>query len=257
MSTEQQGRAAYAPPSAISSVIDRARNGTQPATIDADWLLRIGVQESLGPRTVAALKTLGLIDGDGAPTDMLRGFGTVATDLYPETLQEWLKSVYSDVFQIVPDPSTATLEQVSDAFRGYSPSGQRTRMVTLFIGLCDLAGLLPEDSALRASVRSGRRDGAKAKAARLRKPTGAAAAGSGSSGADNIRDRGERRISKGDMLEALSAQQSGLDPVITGLVRRLPPADSEWPQAKREAWLKAASAMFDVLYTLPDDEQAS
>ncbi len=39
------------------------------------------------------------------------------------------------------------------------------------------------------------------------------------------------------------------DPLIVGLVERLPAAGSAWTDAERIAWLRLASSIFDVTYT--------
>lgn len=251
----QEGRAAYAPPSAVTSVIDRARNGTLPSTIDTDSLQRIGVPESLGPRTLSSLKMLGLVSEDGAAGPALAEFAEANSADYTGIVERWLRSTYSDVFEVLPALSGCTYENVEDAFRGYTPAGQRARMVTLFIGLCDFAGLLPDDSPLRSSFRSTRREPSKSKHSPQTRKAAAAIASSPRKERAS-RDRPDQRISKGEMLDALKDREVRLDPMILGLVQRLPPVDSAWPEVKREAWLNAARASFDVLYTLPDDDQA-
>lgn len=42
-----------------------------------------------------------------------------------------------------------------------------------------------------------------------------------------------------------------LDPLIAGLVKRLPKSDSEWPMAEREHWLETARHIFAIVYTEP------
>ena len=41
---------------------------------------------------------------------------------------------------------------------------------------------------------------------------------------------------------------------ISGLVRKLPAEGTEWPTADRHTWLQAANAIFDLLYTRPENE---
>jgi hypothetical protein len=43
------------------------------------------------------------------------------------------------------------------------------------------------------------------------------------------------------------------DPAIQGLIRRLPPPDSDWPLDKQARWLLAVSHAFDVIYPRDDD----
>jgi hypothetical protein len=37
-------------------------------------------------------------------------------------------------------------------------------------------------------------------------------------------------------------------PFIAGLLKTLPPADSDWPMDARRKWLQAASTIFEVIY---------
>ncbi len=48
---------------------------------------------------------------------------------------------------------------------------------------------------------------------------------------------------------ALHGRVRASDPLIVGLVERLPAAGSAWGDAERIAWLKLASSIFDVAYT--------
>lgn len=45
-----------------------------------------------------------------------------------------------------------------------------------------------------------------------------------------------------------------LHPFIKGLLRKLPPPDSEWPNDKRAKWLQAAVNIFDLMYTESEDD---
>jgi hypothetical protein len=41
------------------------------------------------------------------------------------------------------------------------------------------------------------------------------------------------------------------DQLITGLIRRLPPAGQVWPEVEREAWMGAIRQVFKILYREP------
>jgi hypothetical protein len=45
----------------------------------------------------------------------------------------------------------------------------------------------------------------------------------------------------------------GDDPAIQGLIKRLPPPDSDWPLEKQAKWLLAISHAFEVIYPRDDD----
>ena len=45
----------------------------------------------------------------------------------------------------------------------------------------------------------------------------------------------------------------GDDPAIQGLIKRLPPPDSDWPLEKQAKWLLAISHAFEIIYPREDD----
>jgi hypothetical protein len=47
------------------------------------------------------------------------------------------------------------------------------------------------------------------------------------------------------------------DPLIAGLLNRLPPVDSAWPMAERRKWLQTAAMNFEMLYRDPDEGGAA
>lgn len=58
-----------------------------------------------------------------------------------------------------------------------------------------------------------------------------------------------RNTQPGDENE--SGRRRRLDPLIRGLLDRLPPPGSTWPEAKRKDWLATLEANLDLVY--PDD----
>jgi hypothetical protein len=158
--------APYAPLGNVLTVIRRLRERGIPVPVTKDTLTVLGIPEGNAPRTLQALKLLGLVAEDGglsAPAERLR---RASTDEYPETLAEVIREAYAPVFAVV-DPATDTEVRVSDAFRQFDPATQRGRMVTLFLGLCAEAGIAPVQRTPRASREaSGRRSPARSNPAR-------------------------------------------------------------------------------------------
>lgn len=136
------GVAPYAPVKAVLSVIERHRQVGVPM-ITVDTLQRMGVTESLSPRTAQALRLLGLTNDDGSPSDDFEALRKAPTDQVGPLLAALIRDVYAPVFEVV-DPTTSTVQQIEDAFRGFKPPGQRGRMVTLFTGLMAYAGMVDE-----------------------------------------------------------------------------------------------------------------
>ena len=134
--------APYATAGAILDLVNRHRDRGLPAVVDADVLGRLGIAQSLIPRTIQTLHTLDLIDPNtGAPTANFEALRLAPEDEFKDRLAAWLKAAYADIFSFV-DPSKDGEARIRDAFRTYQPVGQQERMVLLFQGLCVAAGLM-------------------------------------------------------------------------------------------------------------------
>ncbi len=139
MAVNLEGGAPYAPSTAIIEFINRNRNGGVPAPVTLQTLERLGISGSLRPRTMQSLKQLDFVDDSGELAREFANLRKLSTPEYLPALAELLRGAYADVFAIV-DPSDATYENVQDAFRGFTPAGQITRMVSLFLSLLDHTG---------------------------------------------------------------------------------------------------------------------
>lgn len=145
MALVHNGRAPYAPTSVIRDFITRHRNVGIPK-VDLETLGRVGVSESLRPRTLASLKLLDFYNEEGAITEDFAAIQRVSTEEFPERLADLLGHAYKPIFEVVGDVSKTDMRMIDDAFRGFEPSGQRDRMVQLFIGLMVYVGILPEEA---------------------------------------------------------------------------------------------------------------
>jgi hypothetical protein len=145
--------APYAPTKAILEVVTRYRAKGLPQPINEDVLSRVGISESLVPRTLQSLQTLDLIDEKGAVTTTLESLKLAPEAEFKERIVQWLNAAYADVLKFI-DPHTADDMALKDAFRIYNPPGQRDRMVTLFVGLYAAAGVGLEKTKTRSRTRS-------------------------------------------------------------------------------------------------------
>jgi Family of unknown function (DUF5343) len=217
------GTAPYGPPAAVLAVIKGFRDRGLATPFTPDVLLRAGVADSIAPRTLKSLEGLELIDKDGMPTQQMEGLRRATTEDYPARLEEVVRSVYAEVFQFA-DPAKDDATRIADAFRAYEPAGQRTRMVTLFMGLCEAAGI----------VKSGRP--ANASPPRSRDVSAPLAA---------------KRAAKFPRTDRTTAPQhtGGLPAALTGLLSSLPPNGTGWTQAQRDRFMTAFGSVLD--YTVP------
>lgn len=147
------GTAPYAPTKTVITVLERHRQVGLP-TITVDTLQRMGITGSLAPRTVQALKLLDLLDEHGKSTEQFEVLRKAPSDAVGTELALLLRKVYGPVFEVV-DPTTATVPQIEDAFRHFTPSGQRSRMVTLFTGLMAYAGMIKVPPKQKPGPRAG------------------------------------------------------------------------------------------------------
>ena len=222
-------RAPYAPSATILDLINRFRDKGLSTPFNADVLGRASVSDSLIPRTLASLEGLELIDQQGNPTEQFEVLRRAPNAEFQARLAEIVKGVYAEVFQYA-SPATDTIHDIADAFRSYNPAGQRRRMVTLFVGLCDAAGLIP--------------DGAPAKPGS--KPVRTAANASARGAATIMKGRSAARsAARGG---AVGGTQNGTIPsAISGLLGSLPTGGAGWTQGQRDRFLKTFEAVLDFV----------
>lgn len=221
--------APYAPAATIIDIVKRYRDRGLPMPLSGEALGRIGVPDSLVSRVLYALTTLDLIDADGAPTPTLEGLRLAAEAEFKPRQEEWLRSAYADIFSIV-DPTQDDETRIRDAFRNYQPVGQQSRMVTLFVGLCANAGMMPE------------------KAGSVRPSGGARSTGSARSPSVG---RAPRVVlppprSAGKAATKNPAKGPGeLPPAVAGLLESLPDAAEGWTKDERTRFMTTFEAVLD------------
>lgn len=146
MAIEPDGPAPYAPPATTITAIEHHRERGLPTPITTAVLGRAVGSDTLAPRVLKTLRLLDLVTDDGQPTATFSDLAKTSTPEYKPRFAQMLRSAYADVFQYV-DPAQDSTEKIRDQFRHYVPRGQQERMVMLFIGLCEYAGIAPAKSA--------------------------------------------------------------------------------------------------------------
>jgi hypothetical protein len=96
------------------------------------------------PRTQRALEYIGMIDDLGDPTPIFARYIQASDEDAKAVLASAIQDSYSTILRAV-DPATDDRTKVTNAFRMMKPSGQWGRMVTLFLGLCQAAGIPVKD----------------------------------------------------------------------------------------------------------------
>lgn len=228
------GPAPYAPPATVLQLVTSYRNRGLQTPFTSEVLERAGVASSVVPRTMQAIRLLDLVDEQGNPTPAFEALRRAGENEYRDRLAELVRTAYAEIFQYV-DPATDDSARVRDAFRNYEPIGQLGRMVTLFVGLCEAAGIIPEGTRRPAAPAATRRSGAGGPT-RRREQTGASASSS----------RGFRNSPSG-------YDQASIPPDayahLYGVLSGLPSPTLGWTQAQRDKFVEAFGNLLD--FTIP------
>lgn len=227
--------APYAPAENVLRVITRYRDRGLPEPINTQTLESIGIPSGNTSRTLQSLRFLKLIADDGSRTADFERLKRASSDEYTDVLGEIVRSAYSRVFDIV-DPARDDIQMVHDAFRHYDPSAQRTRMVSLFLGLCREANLAPPESG------------------RSRKPV-------------ERKQSTPRRppIRAQDTESSTSSPETYRHPepvvgitedfhLVNALIRQLP-SEKKWTREKRDKWMQALTATVDLLVEVEEAQK--
>lgn len=234
--------APYAPASAIMDLVSRHRAKGLQAPVDADVLARCGISDSLIPRTLQALKVLDLINPEGHPTEVLEGIRLAPESEYQARLTDWLTAAYADALAYV-DPSTADEITIRDAFRKYVPTGQQSRMVTLFMGLFTAAGVMPERQ--RATTPRKALSNGSALKPRPARATPAPAS------------QARIQAATGSMRRQQVDGGTALPPALSGLLASLPPSGAGWTKELRDKFMAAFPVILDFCYPIRAEEDAA
>jgi hypothetical protein len=148
---ERRRVAPYAPVRNVLEVLQNLRDRGLQVPVTIDRLQNLGVPEGNAPRTLQALKFLGIVADDGQLEASAELLHRATTEEYPHLLEEIVRKAYAPVWEVT-DPATATEVKIADAFRQYDPAAQRPRMVTLFLGLCVEAGIVQRAQRQAASA---------------------------------------------------------------------------------------------------------
>jgi Family of unknown function (DUF5343) len=218
----------YAPLQPVLDVIRRFRERGLPEVVSRAVLHQLGAAEGNSDRIQKALQFLDLIDADGKRTATFSRLGKASETEYQEVLAEIVRAAYSQILTIV-DPNDGDIP-INDAFRHYEPTGQRGRMVALFLGLCREAGMVsggPVERRPRAKrVTTGNPPSRTRRTEVLTNST------------NNNQDDG----GAGE-----APPPSGADyRLLSALIQQLP-RDGTWTQARRDRWLQAFTANIDLL----------
>lgn len=232
MAVRTGGQAPYAPPTTVLDLIRAYRNRGIPTPFTKEVLVRAGVPDSLVVRTMQALRLLDLVDESGNPTQEFEGLRRAGESEFPSRLEGLVRTAYADIFQYV-DPATDSEERVRDQFRHCEPLGQLNRMVKLFLGLCEAAGITAANPARKRPTPS---------------PDRAA------------RNPSPKKPARRQDDEAAGAPKNpptiggDIPAAIAGLLATLPKNGSGWPKTRRDAFIATFTAVLDFVVPVREQE---
>jgi hypothetical protein len=232
---KHDGPAPYGPPQTIIEVIESYRDRGLAIPFTTDVLARAGVSDGLVNRTLQTLRLLDLVDDAGFPTPQFELLKRArGEEEYKERLQAWLQDVYREVLQYA-DPLTDPPSRVAEAFRGFTPDGQRTRMVTLMLGLYRYAGLIADLPTRAEPARPRPRKATASRKAPPATPTPIATR------SEAPRDQTSPAVAP----RGIGEVAYDLPPGLIGLLQQIPRGGDGWTVNRRDEFVRAFQAVLD------------
>jgi hypothetical protein len=246
----------------VKKVIERIRARGLPSPMNSGVLGDLGIAEGNAYQVMQTLKFLKLVDGEGNLTDAYQQLHEASTDEYKPVLAGILRQAYNSIFEIV-DPAKDDTNRINDAFRRFEPKGQRNRMTWLFLGLCRMADLAPEDTTAtkRAQTVQKRAHTVQGKQQSKRQQTGETSQNGAANGTGEPADSGnnEKQMPPPPAnffwaQPAASEKPPLLDASLLATLLTKLPKSAKWTKAERDRWLEVFTANLDFTVDLVDEK---
>lgn len=239
--------APYAPSTNLLAILDFTRRGKLPEQVTTSLLLQeVGIPEGSTPRGLIALKFLGLTDEANRPTSSWMQLRNAKDDEeYRSILYDLVMKAYAPVFERLTNPMPVS--SPTEAFEGYEPAAQRSRMVTAFVSLCGEAGIdldldhLRGASSRQVSMLDHMREGSPDRPRPVRTESG------------RFVNRNPSVHGSGTSTIVMSPNTQAVDYTLLDSFLKQLPLDGKWTSRQRNKWMQAVTASIDLLIDVTDE----
>jgi hypothetical protein len=141
-------------PNSLRKFLEQIPKRPKPAKVNADTLKGWGLKDSNDYSIIRVLKALGLVGGNGEPTDVWTDFMTPGKG--PTTLGQAVRRVWAPLFQLSHQPNKEGDEKLRNYFNIHSGGSGATiaLQIQTFKAACDYADLSAPDSRPADSTKS-------------------------------------------------------------------------------------------------------
>lgn len=126
-------------PNSLRKFLRGVPNRGVPSKVDTNHLKSIGLKEQNDSSIIRVLKFVGLLNGDGSPSDAYRGFRDKGKG--PVLLAKEIRQAYKELFETYPEAYSETDENLRNFFTGKTSLGKAaiSFIVGTFKVLCEFA----------------------------------------------------------------------------------------------------------------------
>lgn len=136
---EKRKRPPYASVNDLEGFFQRMSNMQEPAKVDSEWVASYNLATAQPQAIVSVLKWLKIVDNQGASLGVWDDVRIPASR--QQKLAELVRAAYADIFDKIDDISQASMDDLKGAFIQAYKGGDPRRVITCFLGLCNLAGI--------------------------------------------------------------------------------------------------------------------
>ena len=135
-------------PGKLSEFLAKIQSIGIPEKVTTRWLPTIGFGSTNDRSIITVLKFIGLVDGNGVPTQLWSEFRGQSGG---RALEKAVKNAYSELFRTYPDAQNRTTDELQTFIRGHTTYGTQavSKAVKTFKTLCQHSEFESDESAAK------------------------------------------------------------------------------------------------------------